>query len=83
MFEDATDFDQDISNWNTSSVQTMNSMFKEASSFNQDIRKWDVSNVYNNELRNMFQLATTMLTNFTDLDTGSDHATNLAWFNSD
>ena len=82
MFSDATSFNKDISNWNTSKVGTMNSMFKDAEAFNQDIRKWDVSNVADNELLNMFQSATAMKSTFTDL-VDNEHATNLAWFNSD
>ena len=45
MFEGAKNFDQDISDWNVSSVQEMNSMFTNAYSFNQDLSNWDVSNV--------------------------------------
>ena len=82
MFEGASSFNKDISNWNTSNVGTMNSMFKDAEAFNQDIRKWDVSNVSDQELLNMFQNATAMKAAFTDL-VDNEHATNLAWFNSD
>jgi hypothetical protein len=44
MFENNKCFDDDISNWDTHSVLTMERMFCE-SIFNQDISKWDVSNV--------------------------------------
>lgn len=37
-------FNGDISKWNTSNVENMDSMFYK-SSFNGDISKWDVSNV--------------------------------------
>ena len=60
MFFNATSFNSDISNWNTSNVINMGSMFEGASSFNQDISTniinidldkqkicWDVSNVSN------------------------------------
>jgi len=83
MFEGAEAFNQDISNWNTSKVETMMSMFNGAYSFNQDIRKWDVSKIFGGQLENMFQDATAMKSAFTDLDTGTVHNTNLAWFNSD
>ena len=45
MFAHATDFNEDISEWDVSNVTNMNAMFYEASSFNQDIGDWDVSSV--------------------------------------
>jgi len=47
MFWASTNFNQDISGWDTSNVTDMNSMFNNATSFNQDIGSWDVSNVTN------------------------------------
>lgn len=38
-----SDFNQDISQWDTSNVTDMNSMFSAAVSFNQDIGNWDTS----------------------------------------
>ena len=39
-----TPFNQDISNWDVSNVESMGYMFS-GSNFNQDISNWDVSNV--------------------------------------
>ena len=47
MFGEALKFNQNISNWNVSSVNDMSFMFYVAHKFNQDISNWDVSNVTN------------------------------------
>ncbi|MGD1823513.1 MAG: BspA family leucine-rich repeat surface protein [Pleomorphochaeta sp.] len=46
---------KDITNWDVSNVNNMESMFNNASSFNQNISSWDVSNVTN--MRRMFSSA--------------------------
>jgi surface protein len=52
MFKDCINFNQDISNWDVSSVTDMNNMFKGCINFNQDITKWKVHNV--TDMRGMF-----------------------------
>ena len=47
LFADNTDFNSDISFWDTSNVTLMTSMFHGASSFNQNIGAWDTSSVTN------------------------------------
>jgi surface protein len=47
MFFGATSFNQDLSSWNMSNVESMYFMFTEASSFNNDLSNWDVSKVTN------------------------------------
>jgi surface protein len=46
-------FNQNISNWNTSAVTSMQGMFTSATQFNQPIGVWNTSNVTN--MANMFQ----------------------------
>ena len=40
MFDGASSFNSDISNWEVSSVKTMDFMFFGASSFNQNLCPW-------------------------------------------
>ncbi|MBK98654.1 MAG: hypothetical protein CL672_07670, partial [Balneola sp.] len=47
IFMNKTDFNQDISHWDVSSVISMSNMFTGAIKFNQDISYWDVSSVTN------------------------------------
>jgi surface protein len=45
MFNDASSFNGDISNWNVSKSRGMDSMFMGATKFDQDISAWNVSKV--------------------------------------
>jgi surface protein len=47
MFDDATSFNMDLSNWDVSRVTGMTGMFFSATSFNADLCKWNVLRVTN------------------------------------
>ena len=61
-----TNFNGDISNWNTSNIIDMSFMFYDCESFNQDISDWDVSNVTN--MNYMFYKCTNFNTDISDWD---------------
>ena len=56
MFNDASSFDGDLSDWNVSSVTNMVFMFNGASSFDQPLDSWNVSSVTG--MTGMFEGAT-------------------------
>ena len=47
LFEDKSNFNDDISNWDVSAVVNMKDLFNHATNFNQDLSSWDVSSVTN------------------------------------
>jgi surface protein len=51
LFQDATTFNDEISNWSTVAVENMERMFSRAAAFSQPLNDWDVSSA-----TNMFQM---------------------------
>ncbi len=47
MFEGATAFNQNVTNWDVRNVVDMRGMFEGAAAFNQDLSRWDVGGVQN------------------------------------
>src|SRR3989339_394073 len=69
MFRDATNFNGNISNWNTSSVVEMGNMFYNATSFNGNISNWNTSSV--TDMNNMFYNATSFNQDLSNWDVSS------------
>ncbi|MGM0546125.1 MAG: BspA family leucine-rich repeat surface protein [Bacteroidota bacterium] len=66
LFRDEDTFNEDISHWDVSSVETMRSMFSNADTFNQDIGSWDVSSV--TDMGHMFWEANSFNQDISDWD---------------
>ena len=69
MFNRASDFNQNISHWDTSNVTLMFKMFDGALAFNQDIGEWDTSNV--TLMGGMFEGASAFNQNISHWDTSN------------
>ena len=69
MFQSATQFNGDISNWDVSRVNTFDAMFNNAQKFNQNIGSWNVSNVTN--MSAMFQNAILFNQNISNWNVGN------------
>lgn len=66
MFYEAKAFNQDITGWDVSNVESMNSMFRATPYFNQDIGEWDVSGV--GRMNSMFRNASVFEQNLSEWD---------------
>ena len=69
MFLGASNFNQNISSWNTSNVTDMSFMFYNASNFNQDISPWSTSKV--TYMNFMFYRASTFNQNISSWNTSN------------
>ena len=73
MFDGATAFNSDLSDWDVSNVTNMRNMFDSATSFDQDLSSWNVSNVTN--MTNMFNGVTLSTANYDALLVGWNNLT--------
>mmetsp|Transcript_18154 Transcript_18154/g.41338 ORF Transcript_18154/g.41338 Transcript_18154/m.41338 type:complete len:513 (-) Transcript_18154:885-2423(-) len=69
MFQEAQNFNQNISGWDVGGVTNMGSMFYGAFSFNQDISDWDVGKVTN--MKSMFYEAYSFNQDISTWDVGN------------
>ena len=69
LFYNNTNFNSDISGWDTSSITDMYRMFRGATAFNQDIGGWDTGSV--SDFRQMFYGASSFDQDISSWDTGN------------
>jgi surface protein len=65
MFSGCTNFNQNLSSWNVSSVTDMTAMFADCTSFDQDLSSWDISSV--TTMADMFHGCTLSTANYDSL----------------
>ena len=73
-----SEFNEDISKWDTSKVDTMQVMFYGASNFNQPIGQWDTSNV--TDMKGMFWCAEKFNQAIGEWDTSSVSVTSYMFY---
>jgi len=69
MYSNASNFNGDLSSWNTNSVTNMNNMFFGAFSFNGNLSSWNTSNV--TDMNSMFFAAINFNGDISSWDTGN------------
>ena len=68
MFKQASDFNGDVSKWDTAQVTLMHNMFSQATVFNGDVSEWDTAGV--ESMDEMFFNASKFNQNLSKWDTG-------------
>ncbi len=81
MFEGATNFNGDLSGWDTSNVTRMAQMFYNATAFNGDITTWDTSSI--TSMAHMFWQATAFNQDIGSWDTSSVTTMRGMFYNAD
>jgi surface protein len=69
MFQGCSQFNADLTNWNTSNVTNMGDMFRACSVFNQNLGSWDVSSV--TDMGDMFRACSVFNQNLGSWDVSS------------